>query len=447
MKYSLKEIALITGGKVFGDENAEITGFFTDSRQAESGKMFVAIVGEKTDGHSYITMVLKENSAILCEKKPTVKGNFVMVKNSILALQQVALNYRQKFKIPHIAITGSVGKTTTKEMVALALESQLDVLKTLGNANSQIGLPRTLMSVENHHEVAVIEMGMSVPGEMEKIAYCARPDIVVFTNVGVSHIEFHGTKEKIMEQKLHIADYFNKDNVMFVNGDDQLLATLKSKNLYKVVEFGTCENCDYRAVNLTQNANGTKFTCVFGDKQMDMFIPVVGLHNVQNALASFAVADYLNLNLELVAKALASYIPPQMRQQIVKTDKFTIIDDSYNASPDSMVSSLNILSSMTGGKKIAVLADMLELGDYSQKGHKKIGEYAKTLGIDYVIAFGDESKNIVKGFGNNEKSSHFTDYDMAEYFLLSLAKKDDTILCKGSRGMQTDRFVKALKGE
>lgn len=249
-----------------------------------------------------------------------------------------------------------------------------------------------------------------------------------------------------MEQKLHIADYFTKENTMFVNGDDKLLATLKNNVGYNVVEFGMSENCDYKASNINENEKGTSFICSFKGKHIDIFIPVIGHHNISNALASVAVADCLNLDLNKVVKALATYKAPQMRQQIVKTEEFTIIDDSYNASPDSMFSAIDILASIKANKKIAVLADMLELGDYSETGHEKVGQYAKKAGIDFVISFGEEAKHISNGFGS-DNSAHFKEFEKAKEFLMQIAKKGDAVLCKGSRGMQTDRFVKTLKGE
>ncbi len=446
MEYSLKQIALICGGKLFGDENITVSEFVTDSREAQKGKMFVAIVGEKTDGHSYLPSVFEKNCPAFCEKMPIEKGNFILVENSVKALQIVALHHRNQNTIPHIAVTGSVGKTTTKEMLALTLESQLNVLKTLGNANSQIGLPKTLMRVDKSHQVALIEMGMSVPGEMEKIAFCARPDMVVFTNVGVSHIEFHGSREKIMEQKLHIADYFTENSTMFVNGDDDLLCTLKGNASYNVIEFGLSQNCQYRAVKISENDVGTNFSCLVNGEKIAVFVPTLGLHNVHNALACIAVSDKLGLDRAKSIKALATYCPPEMRQQIIKTANFTIIDDSYNASPDSMQTALQVLGSAKG-RKIAVLADMLELGEYSQKGHTDVGVFAKKADVDCLICFGQEAKYIQIGFENEQKSKHFTSYEQAEKYLLSMVTKGDTILCKGSRGMKTDRFVKALRGE
>ncbi len=442
----LSKISEICDGKLFGNGNREIETFFLDSRQSTKNAMFVPIVGEKVDAHSFIDTVFDSGSASFSQNViENPKGDYVLVEDSVKALQEVALYHRNSLEIPVVAVTGSVGKTTTKEMLALTLESSLKTLKTLGNANSQVGLPLTLMRINEKHECAVIEMGMSLPGEMERIAYSARPDIAVITNIGVSHIEFHGTREKIMEEKLHIADYFTSENILLVNGDDDLLCTLKDEKKYRVIQFGLGENCDYKAVNLTQNADGSRFICKTKDSETELYIPAPGIHNVQNALACFAVAELLDIDRKKAVIALSEYKAPDMRQQIKSTKMLTLIDDTYNASPDSMKSAIDVLSALEGNKKIAVLADMLELGDYSEKGHKDVGAYASKMGVDYLIAFGKESESIFIGFDDSENSSHFLHYEEAENCLRNRISKDDVILVKGSRGMKTDRFIKFLE--
>ncbi len=445
MQYTLKEIANICNGTVVGEPTTVVTGFFTDSRQADEHKMFVAIKGEKTDGHKFVDMVFAKKSSVLSEENLETTGNYVIVENSVKALQQIALDYRNKFTIPFVGITGSVGKTSAKEMVALALESELDVLKTLGNANSQVGVPLTLMRVEDNHQTAIIEMGMSLPGEMERLAYSARPQYAVFTNVGVSHIEYHGSKEKIMEEKLRITDYFNNTSILFVNGDDPLLAELTAK--YKIVKFGLSDNCEYRAVDVIEDDNGTSFNCRANGDTVNIKLQTYGAHNIRNALSALAVADTLGVSRDNSIKAISSYTPPTMRQQVKKVHDLTVIDDSYNASPDSTFTALDVLNTVKGSRKIALIGDMLELGDYSKKGHESVGEYAKSLNLDFLIGFGEEAQHTVNAFADKEKSKWFTDYDEARNFLLNLVQTDDVVLCKGSRGMKTDRFVEAIENK
>lgn len=446
MEFTLQQIAEICGGRLFGAGETLVKGFFTDSRQAEKGKMFVPIVGENVDAHSFIDLVFEKQAAAFSQRAlEAPKGSYVLVEDSVKALQEVALAYRKSLRIPLVAVTGSVGKTTTKEMVALGLEAELPVLKTAGNANSQVGLPLTLMRIGPEHRAAVIEMGMSMPGEMARIAYAARPQMAVFTNVGVSHIEFHGSREKILEEKLHVTDYFTEDSVLFVNGDDDLLCALKGAKPYRVVEFGVAPHCDYRAADIREGEDGSRFLCCRGGEEIPMFVPVPGLHNVRNALASLAVAEALGVHTAAAVQAIAGYTPPAMRQQIQKIAGCTVIDDTYNASPDSMVGALDILAKLPGGKKIAVLADMLELGSYAEKGHRDVGNHARALGIDWLLCIGTQAAYMADAFGNSEKSRLFATTEEAAAFLQELLEPGDAVLVKGSRGMKTDRIVKGLE--
>ena len=444
MEFTLKQIAEYSGGKLFGDGEVKVNAFFTDSREARENMMFLPIVGERVDAHKFIP-TLKEKGCIatfsqipLNEKELGI--NYILIENSVLALQKLAKNFRNTLNIPLIGITGSVGKTTTKEMIALALESSLNIHKTLGNANSQIGLPRTVLAIEKENQAAVLEMGMSMPGEMGRLADTARPNIAVITNIGVSHIEFHGTKENIMKEKLHIADFVTENGAILVNGDDELLNKLQGENIFT---FGVNENCNYRAIDIKEENDDTSFICVYENKNIPVIIPTLGIHNVRNALVSIAVAHKLGIDTEKAAKALSLYKAPDMRQQIKNFGDITVIDDSYNASPDSVKASLDILKSFKG-RKIAILADMLELGDYSPIGHKEVGAYAKEKGIDLLYCFGNEAKFIYEGFADSENSRYFENIDEINSIIGNLIKEGDTILIKGSRGMHTDLIVKKL---
>ena len=440
MKLTLKEIAEFCGGKLFGDENIIVEGFFTDSRKASPTQMYVPICGENVDGHKFIGSVFESGCKATFSQQELIEpmGSYILVNNTIDALQATAEHYRENFSIPVIGITGSVGKTTTKEMVALALEAKLRIHKTAGNANSQIGLPITIMGIDNSHEGAVIEMGMSLPGEMARIAKVTKPTIGVMTNIGVSHIEFHGTRENITKEKLRLAD-FMEGGTLFVNGDDDLLSTLKDTEKYRVVTFGISENCAHRAKDITTSDGVTKFIYECGEEEFTVTVPAIGLHNVRNALVAIAVAKEVGLTTAEAISAIGRYTPPNMRQQIKVINGITVIDDSYNASPDSMFPALDILKSYNG-RKIAVLADMLELGDYSEKGHREVGEYAKDIGADILVAIGSEARFIKNGFG--EKNSYlFENNEKAWEFIKKELKDGDTVLVKGSRGMHTEIIV------
>ena len=447
MKLTVAEIAAFCGGRLEGDGSALVTSFFTDSRKTEPGMMFVPIRGENTDAHRFIPQVFASGAAATFSEEPLENpaGPVVYVENSRAALQKVAERYRDQFTIPVIGITGSVGKTTTKEMVALAVSAGLRTMKTAGNANSQIGLPMTVLRIEPEDEAAVVEMGVSMPGEMARIARVAKPTLAVMTNIGVSHIEFMKTRENILAEKFKIADYLPAGSTVFVNGDDDLLSTLESTPEKKIVRFGLGEACDWRAVELDADVYGTRFVCEHKGKRTPMYVPAAGEHNVRNALAALAVAETVGVEEADAVRAIAQYEPPAMRQQIFEANGVTLIDDTYNASPDSMRASLKILADMRcTGKKYAVLADMLELGDYAVRGHFETGAFAAANGVDFVIGVGPLSKHIVEGFGDAQNSAWFAANAEAAAFLKAHVQPGDAVLCKGSRGMHTDEIIRAL---
>ncbi len=448
MRVKISDILKATGGKLLcGDEGVVVTSFITDSRQAKAGAMFVPIRGERADGHDYIPAVLEAPAAATFtdHEIPTGEKPIVLVKDCREALQKVAAWYREQFQIPVVGITGSVGKTTAKEMVAQALSATFRVMKTAGNQNSQVGVPITVCGLRKDHTAAVVEMGVSMPGEMSRIAAVVKPTCAVMTNIGVSHIEFMKTRENILQEKAHIADYLPVGGALFVNGDDDLLPTLKETLGNKVVTFGLGPGCDWRAYGLNEADKGTFFTCQSptGEKT-ELFVPAAGEHNVRNALAAMAVARYLGVPADDAVRAISAYKAPAMRQQVVEANGLLIIDDSYNASPDSMRSAIDVLQSRkVKGRKAAVLADMLELGDFSQQGHHQVGEYAREKGVDLLVGIGPLSKEIVAGDG--EGGGWFETNQQAIAYLKETLQEGDAVLVKGSRGMQTDQIVAALK--
>lgn len=447
MRVKVSDIAAAAEGKLLcGDENTVITSFITDSREAKAGAMFVPIRGERADGHSYIPAVLEgpAAAAFTDHEIPLGEKPLVLVKDCREALQRAAAWYRDQFAIPIVGITGSVGKTTAKEMVAQALSAQFRVLKTAGNQNSQVGVPITVCGLRKDHTAAVVEMGVSMPGEMARIAGVVKPTCAVMTNIGVSHIEFMKTRENILAEKARIADYLPPDGALFVNGDDDLLPTLKKTMGSRVVTFGLGPTCDWRAFGLNEADKGTFFTCQSpAGERTELFVPAAGEHNVRNALCAMAVARYLGVPAGDVVRAISAYKAPAMRQQMVEANGLLIIDDSYNASPDSMRSAIDVLSTRpVTGKRAAVLADMLELGDYSQQGHYQVGQYAKERGVELLVAVGPLSREIAAGYG--EGARWFATNQEAAAFLRDALRPGDAVLVKGSRGMKTDEIVAAL---
>jgi UDP-N-acetylmuramoyl-tripeptide--D-alanyl-D-alanine ligase len=451
MKMTVGEITDACGGKLLcGNQDTMVTGVSTDSRKITSGTLFVPIKGERTDAHNFISATFAAGAAAALTQEHTQMNDtnaWISVPSTELALQQIASAYRKKFHIPFVGVTGSVGKTTTKEMIALALSAELNVMKTEGNLNSQIGLPLTMFRLTNEHQVAVIEMGMSNFGEMCRLVQIAAPDYAVMTNIGISHIEQLKTRKNIMSEKLHIIDRFNPKSILFLNGDDELLAGLRGKLSTRVVYFGTKSWCDFRAVDITMAADSTSFTLLAPNVKEKVKLPVLGMHNVTNALAGLAVAQTLGVSVGKAIEKLSGYQAPAMRQQIHHVNEVVVIDDSYNASPDSVRSSVEMLGSFHTGKRVALLADMLELGDYSQKAHFEVGVHAAQTGVDVLITVGERAQEIVKGALSVKSDLNFhicKSNEEAIGWLKSILTAGDAVLIKGSRGMHTEEIVKAL---
>lgn len=442
MKLTLFEIAGLAGGRILrGDPGAVVTNFFTDSRCAGPGLMFVPIRGENNDGHDFIGSAFENGAAASFTDHPMeAEGPLVLVEDCRAALQRAAEKYRERFSLPILGITGSVGKTTAKEMAALAIGAGHKVWKTPGNANSQVGVPITMCHMEPGYTAAVIEMGVSMPGEMARIAQVVKPTCGVITTIGTSHLEFMGTRENILAEKAQMAAYLPQGAPLFVCGDNDLLPGLRS-DVYRVVTFGFSADCQWRAVDLTEAGGSQTFICLAPDgRSQTVTLPVLGEHNVRNALAALAVADHLDQSLADTALALAAYTPPAMRQQIKEAGGVTVIDDSYNASPDSMRAALDLLAGRSG-RKIAVLAGMRELGSYERAGHMETGAYAKEKAVE-LVAVGELGRLIAQGYGGGAVEAK--DNAGAAAYLLGILKPGDSVLVKGSRGMKTEEIVSAL---
>lgn len=468
---SVKEIAQAVGGKILcGDEETLITSAGTNSKQMEPGSLFVPIVGERVDAHDFIGDAFL-NGAVACftsrDKSKSSDKVFIQVEDTLKALQALGTYYRKKFQIPVVGITGSVGKTTTKEMVAAALSTKYNVLKTEGNMNSQVGLPLMMLRMNSSHEMAVIEMGISQEGEMERLASIAMPEAAVMTNIGVSHIAQLKTRENIRKEKLNIINAFHKDSVLFVNGNDDMLGRLYKTNdeepqdvdmgektslkykEAKVIAYGEAEFCDYRAENIQSEDEKTRFTLRKKNGETEeIVLRVLGIHNVYNALAALALAEHYQIPVSVAKRGLYEYEPMAMRGQIREVGGIIIIDDSYNASPDSMKSGIQVLLGLEKVKRrIAVLADVLELGEISSQCHYEVGVYIAGQKIDEVVTIGKDAKYIANGIADKDKTivthSFMKNSDAIDY-LKTILKPGDGILVKGSRGMKTDEIVKAI---
>lgn len=448
--FTAGQVAEITGGSLLcGDPDTVIDNICYDSRQVKEGSLFVPIKGVNTDPHKFIEDCFKKGAAASLTEYDAPEGAekpYIKVNNTLPALQRLASFYRQSMDVKIIGVTGSVGKTSTKEMIAAALSKGLDVMKTQGNKNSQIGMPMTMFDIEPHNRAAVIEMGMSEFGEMERLCDVARPQMAVMTNIGVAHIENLGTQENIMSEKLKITNHFTEDSILFLNGDDKLLRTLHGKQKFRTVTFGLSQDNDFYADNIVTEGFCTRFVCHSGNEAVELKIPALGVHSIVNALAAFAVGRAMGLSDDIIAEGLLTYKNAPMRQQIHRCGDIILIDDSYNASPDAAIASIDVLKSVSEGTSIAVLADMLELGDKSEEEHYRVGKHAAQAGVDILLAVGPLSRATAKGAAENgcTAAEVFDTNPQAYQRLEELAAAGCSILVKGSRGMHTDEIVKSF---
>lgn len=449
---TINEIVLATEGVLLvGNTDETISSVSIDSRNIGEDALFIPIKGENVDGHDYIQNAFDSGAKVSLIQEGYDAENYsggalIKVKSTKKALRDLAKYYRSKFDIPVIGITGSVGKTTTKEMVASVLGETLSVLKTEKNYNGQLGLPLTIFNLGKTHDIAVLEMGVSEIGEMDRLADIAGVDIGIITNIGVSHVENFKSVEVTCKEKLKM---IKKDSgVFYLNGDSPLLANAKNYIDKEIVYYGINGDFPYKCEEIYSNGNSTSFVLVTNDFRETIQIPCLGLHNVYNALAAIAVAQRLGIHMEDIKKGLLKFKNVGMRQQISEIGGIVLIDDSYNASPDSVKSSVSVLKNLPAGRNIVVIADMLELGEYSQKIHYETGRYIALEGIDVLITIGKDSAYLSNGaMSVNQKLKliHFDDNKKAFEYLKSILSEGDKVLVKGSRGMHTDEIVSDLK--
>jgi len=445
-------IGAVGGTLLSGNSETVITGVSTDSRTISAGDLFIPIAGARFDGHDFIAQAFERGAAAcLAHKKdiPDVSGTVIKVTDTLKALGDLASFYRKKFNIPVVGITGSVGKTSTKDMVAAVLSQQYRVLKTEGNFNNEIGLPLTMFNLDSSHQCAVIEMGMSGFGEISRLSKISLPDIAIITNIGLSHIEKLGSRQNILKAKMEIMDGLSKKGVVILNVDDQLLSGMRNLLPYKTIFYGLEDDADYQAFDIkTAGEQGTYFKIEINNKTYEVHIPVPGIHNVHNALAAIAAGIELKVPVEKIIKGIGEFTPSKMRLNILSFNSIKIINDAYNASPQSMEAALGVLKDIAGNRKIAVLGDMLEMGSWADKAHKDVGKFAFESGVDILITVGENGRNIAKGAlesGMSPEKVHECENNGEIVKLLeSFITNGDVILVKGSRGMKMEEIVEQL---
>lgn len=432
----------------------------TDSRVAGPGCLFTAILGERVDGHRFISAALEKGAAAVLSQRPDLAKEFpdprvLYVDNTLDALLKIAAAYRNKFSVRVAAVTGSVGKTTTKEMIWTALSARYNTLKTQGNQNNEIGLPRTLLRLQPEHEAAVVEMGMSGPNEIRPLTLAARPQTAVLTNIGVSHLEHLGSRENILKAKLEILEGLEPEGTVVVNRDNDLLGAWlekmeNRKNPFRILSYGLEAGAELTARELQQFPEGCRFRVCWQGKGYPAFLPCIGKHNVSNALAAIGTALTFRIPPEQAVKALEGYVPSGMRQHPVTEGGICFVEDCYNASPDSMAAAFSAMAEMEcpqkEGRKILVLADMLELGSIEQQAHYEIGRQASGA-ADMLLAYGPLARGYISGAKDSgmEQAEWYPDQNSLAEALAELLCPGDMAWFKGSRGMELEQVMAQVR--
>lgn len=456
------KVAQICGGTLYTvacENKVLFETVCTDSREADNTSMFVAIRGERVDGHSYISNVVKQGCrCVIAERVPLdVKGiAVIIVPDSVRAIRDIAEYVKSQVDIKTVAVTGSVGKTTTKEFIAAVLNKKYNLYKTEGNFNSTIGMPMSMLELNQHNDAAVFEMGMSGLGEIEYMSEAAKPDIAIVTNIGSSHLEALGSRENIRRAKMEIVAGLKDGGTLFLNGDEPLLVGHESER-YNTLYFGMKnEECDYFASNVRNTEGGLIFDMRTPEGEFkNIEISIAGTHNVYNAMVAFNVGIKMNMSEVAIREGLLSYKAAKMRQNIYTLGGVTVIEDCYNASPESMNAAINVLGDTAkakGGRMIALLGDMRELGDTTAALHAGVGSYLAEKHADFLFTYGEiSSENLADGAAKNGMSEKqifrnpTADAEAVGKKLLSVLKDGDVLLVKASRALAAENVLNYVK--
>ncbi len=454
--FTVKDILRASGGRLLsGKEEDIVRSVSTDTRRINGGELFVAIKGQKFDGHNFILdAVSKGAGGILVQDGCITNANFkvpdiafVSVQDSIKALGDMAHLHRMRFDIPLIGVTGSNGKTTTKEMISSILSKKFNILKNVGTENNHIGVPLTLMRLAAEHKMAVVEMGTNRLGEIRRLSEIARPVKAVITNIGPSHLEHLKNLETVFRAKSEIIEYMDSGSLLFLNGDDGFLSKLKAPS--KIIKFGMGKDCDFRAEKIKQEPDHMTFWL---NGETEITLNVVGRHNIYNALASIAVCSDAGVPMDDIKEALSDFMLPNMRMEVRRIGNIKIINDSYNSNPLSMKQAIEALRDLTTkGRKVLIAGDMLELGNLSGRFHHLVGKQAAECGVDLIVAVGKLAQHVAEGAreaGMNRKKIRLCNIiDEAADVAMDLIKKGDTVLVKGSRAMKMEQIVEELESQ
>lgn len=451
---TIKDILRATGGEIVsksgntaGLEFNEIT---TDSRKVNDGVLFIPIAGDKFDGHDFIKSAIEHGASASLTHKDIEKTDgmtLIRVKDTRKALGDIAKFYKRKYFVPSVAVTGSVGKTTTKDLVYAVLSERYRTLKTPNNFNNDIGVPLTLFSLREEHEMAVIEMGMNHFGEIDYLASVAEPDAAVITNIGMSHIENLGSQEGIFKAKMEITNRFGRDNTLFVNGDDKFLSTIIPRD-YSLVKFGMGENNDVRAKDIVNNGlKGVEFTVEYKGGSFRAEVLQPGVHNVYNALAAVCVGMHFGLSPEECAQGLKNCVYTAQRLEVIEHKGIEIINDCYNSSPDSVRAALKVQQQSLKKRKIAILGDVLEMGSYAKQAHYSLGADVAASGVDMLVTAGENAAEIARGArdAGMDNVVSYGETDAVVKDIGRIVQSGDSVLIKASHGMKFVNITEAVR--
>src|SRR5262245_48162123 len=451
MNLTLEEISAAISGTLEGPGNLKVKGYSIDSRTLKPGELFFAIKGPKFDGHQFVQQALEKKAAAVVVERPTT-GSRIQVRNSIEALQNLARDVRRRWGMPIIGVTGSAGKTTTKEMIAAVLGKKFTVLRSVGNLNNEFGLPLCLLRVERYQNIGVLEMGMSAKGEIRKLASIAEPNEGVITNVNPVHLEFFKSVDEIAEAKAELIQGLHDPKVAYLNNDDIRVRAMAHGFSGKTVTYGVKSAATFRIQQIRDmGLDGTAFTVRHAGKDTEFVLPLLGQHNVANALAAVAVGASHELSWEQMREAIGEMKPEKMRGEVIKfREGFVVIDDSYNSNPRALSEMIRFMGKLQGfERKILVAGEMLELGHEGPELHRGCGREAARAGLTLVLAVQGQAKEVLEGAleaGMNRAQLKFArDAVQAGELLARTVRKGDVVLIKGSRGVRLEQAINTLR--
>jgi len=448
----LEKIAKGIGASCADYRGITVTGVSTDTRTIQKGDLFIALSGEKFDGHNYIATAVENGAAAVIVSRPVeCDVPQLLVEDTLAGLQRLAAYYLTTLRVRVVAVTGSNGKTSTRDMTAAVLSSKYNVYSTAKNFNNEIGLPKSVLELDDSYDIAVLEMGMNHLGEISRLTNIARPEVAMITNIGKAHIGNLGSQENILKAKMEILEGLQKDGLLILNGDDAYLCKAETGSFTKSFIGINGEGLSLQAKNITVNGGSTEFDVAYGDETVHGSIPVLGNYNVLNSLEAMRAGLYFGVTIEEAFAALDGYRPVGMRQEEEAVGGIILVKDYYNASPDSCRVALETLASHAkGGKKIAVLGGMLELGEYSAREHKALGEMCMQHKMDYAFFIGEDCAAFKEGMPENSQVFAKDEREKMEQALTAFIKSGalsagDAVLIKGSRGMKMEQFYEHIK--